>query len=339
MSEDRISAENKVLSPIAPTTSARRDAKVYVAGHAGLVGSALVRKLEALGYTNIITKSHKDLDLTNQAATRSFFEEERPEIVYLAAAKVGGIGANSTLPAEFIAINLSIALNVIESAHAVGVEKLCNLGSSCIYPREARQPIKEEALLSGYLEPTNEPYAIAKIAAIKLCSSFNKQYGTNFMSLMPTNLYGINDNYDQMSGHVLPALVARFHEAKMSGAKELVMWGDGTPQREFLISDDLAKCAIHLMENYNASDIGEFVNVGSGQEVTIGRLGNTIREVVFTDADFIPPIVWDTTKPNGTPRKRLDLSKLERFGWKAETKLRDGINLAYRDYLSRVEGA
>ena len=314
-----------------------KQAKIYVAGHRGLVGSAIVRRLQAAGYSNLVVRTHAELDLTNQQAVQAFFAEEKPEYVFLAAAKVGGIGANSTYPADFIYINLAIALNVIDSAYRHGVKKLLNLGSSCIYPKLAPQPMKEEYLLSGPLEPTNEPYAIAKIAAIKLCASYNRQYGTNFISLMPTNLYGPHDNYHPFNSHVLPALIRRFHEAKESGTDRVVLWGDGSPYREFLYSDDLADAAVYLMERYNAQDIGEFINVGSSQEVTIKELAELIRNVVYEDAPGREcHIQWDTSKPNGTPRKLLDCTRLTALGWKPRFSLKEGIRLAYRDFIQQI---
>ena len=255
----------------------RKDARIYVAGHRGLVGSAIVRRLAALGYAEPIVRTHAELDLTDQAATNAFFAAERPEYVFLAAARVGGIGANSARPAEFIYENLAIAMNVIEASRASGVAKLLNLGSSCIYPRLAPQPMTESALLTGPLEPTNEPYAIAKIAAIKLCAAYNRQYGTDFVSIMPTNLYGPGDDYDTEEGHALPVLIARFHEAKVSGADRVTLWGDGTPLREFLYVDDLAAAAVLVMERRSAADLGEFINVGSGDEVSIARLAELVR--------------------------------------------------------------
>lgn len=311
-----------------------KQAKIYVAGHRGLVGSAIVRRLQGAGYSNLIVRTHAELDLTNQQAVQAFFAEEKPEYVFLAAAKVGGIGANSTYPADFIYINLAIALNVIDAAYRYGVKKLLNLGSSCIYPKLAPQPMKEEYLLSGPLEPTNEPYAIAKIAAIKLCASYNRQYGTNFLSLMPTNLYGPHDNYHPFNSHVLPALIRRFHEAKESGTDIVELWGDGSPYREFLYSDDLADAAVYIMERYNAQDIGEFINVGSSQEVTIKELAELIRNVVYEDAPGRGcRIQWDTSKPNGTPRKLLDCTRLTALGWKPNISLEEGIKLAYQDFL------
>lgn len=311
-----------------------KQAKIYVAGHRGLVGSAIVRRLQGAGYNNLVVRTHAELDLTNQQAVQAFFAEEKPEYVFLAAAKVGGIGANSTYPAEFIYINLAIALNVIDAAYQHGVKKLLNLGSSCIYPKLAPQPMKEEYLLSGPLEPTNEPYAIAKIAAIKLCASYNRQYSTNFISLMPTNLYGPHDNYHPFNSHVLPALIRRFHEAKESGTDRVELWGDGSPYREFLYSDDLADAAVYLMERYNAQDIGEFINVGSSQEVTIKELAELIRNVVYEDAPGREcRIQWDTSKPNGTPRKLLDCTRLTALGWKPKINLEEGIKLAYQDFF------
>ena len=307
------------------------NAKVYVAGHRGLVGSAIVRRLKTGGYGNIITRTHAELDLTRQEAVKDFFAREKPEYVYLAAAKVGGIGANSTYPAEFIYENLAIALNVIEASRRYGVKKLLNLGSSCIYPKYAPQPIKEEYLLTGPLEPTNEAYAIAKISAIKLCKFYNQQYGTNFISLMPTNLYGPGDNYDLENSHVLPALIRKFHEAKMKGGP-VILWGDGSPMREFLHSDDLADAAVFLMENKDAADIGEFVNVGTGEDLAIKDLAEFVAKIV----GYTGEIIWDTSKPNGTPRKLLDVSRLTALGWKYKIKLEDGIKSAYDDFASNI---
>jgi GDP-L-fucose synthase len=307
------------------------NSKVYVAGHRGLVGSAIVRRLKAGGYGNIITRTHAELDLTLQEEVEAFFEAERPEYVYLAAAKVGGIGANSTYPAQFIYENMAIALNVIEASRKYGVKKLLNLGSSCIYPKYAPQPIKEEYLLTGPLEPTNEAYAIAKISAIKLCKFYNQQYGTNFISLMPTNLYGPGDNYDLENSHVLPALIRKFHEAKMKGGP-VILLGDGSPMREFLHSDDLADAAVFIMENKNAADIGEFVNVGTGEDLAIKDLAELVAKIV----GYTGEIIWDTSKPNGTPRKLLDVSRLTALGWKYKIKLEEGIKSAYDDFVSNV---
>ena len=312
------------------------DSRIYVAGHRGLVGSAILGRLEALGYRNLVVRTHAELDLTDQAATRAFFAAERPEFVFLAAAKVGGIGANSARPAEFLYDNIAIATNVIETARRSGVRKLLNLGSSCIYPRLAPQPLTEDALLTGPLEPTNEPYAIAKIAAIKLCSAYNRQYGTEFLSVMPTNLYGVGDTYDTEEGHVLPVLIAKFHEAKASGTDCVTLWGDGTPLREFLFSADLAEAAVLVMERLSAAEVGEFINIGSGEEVSIARLAEIVRGVVYADAPGRScAIEWDASRPGGTPRKLLDSSRIRALGWQPTTKLADGIVVAYADYLSR----
>jgi GDP-L-fucose synthase len=309
-----------------------RNANIYVAGHRGLVGSAIVRHLIADGYTNIVTRTHDELDLTCQADVDRFFDVERLDIVILAAAKVGGIGANSSYPAQFIYQNLSIALNVIEAARKFGVKKLLNLGSSCIYPKMAPQPLKEEYLLTGSLEPTNEAYAIAKIAAIKLCRYYNEEYGTNFISIMPTNLYGPGDNYDLSSSHVLPALIRKFHEAKVSG-DPVILWGDGSPLREFLHADDLADAAIFLLEKANCSDIGEIINVGSGEELSIHDLAGLVASVVGYDGD----VVWDKSMPNGTPRKLLDVSRLHTLGWKHKIDLDSGIVDTYQHFKMRSD--
>lgn len=327
-----------------------RSAKIFVAGHNGLVGSAICRALVAEGYANIETRTREELDLTDQAATRAFFDEVRPEYVFLAAAKVGGIGANMTYPAEFIAENLAIAMNVIDAAHRAGVKKLLNLGSSCIYPRDAAQPIHESALLTGPLEETNRPYAIAKIAAIELCTSYNRQYGTDFISIMPTNLYGIGDNYDLQGSHVLPALIAKFHQARVDGADTVTLWGDGSPLREFLYADDLGEAAVFIMQNLSAEQVGGWMNVGSGEEISIADLALLVREVVFAgspessnDTDHtgisLPAIVWDTSMPNGTPRKLMDSNRINSLGWRPQTPIREGIAVAYDDYLSRYHGA
>lgn len=307
-----------------------KDSKIYVAGHRGLVGSAIVRELKKKGYTNIIGKTHKELDLMDSVAVENFFKEERPEYVFLAAAKVGGIYANSTYPADFIFENLQIQNNVIGNAHKYGVKKLMFLGSSCIYPKMCPQPIKEEYLLSGYLEETNEAYALAKISGLKMCEYFNKQYGTNFISVMPTNLYGPYDNFHPEHSHVMPALIRRFHEAKVNGAKEVVVWGSGAPLREFLYSEDMADACIYLMENYEGND---FFNIGTGKEITIKGLVELIKEVVGYEGE----IVWDSSKPDGTPRKLLDVSRLESQGWKYKMKLKDGVKEAYEWYLENYE--
>lgn len=307
-----------------------KDAKIYVAGHRGLVGSAIMRRLKAAGYSNLITRRHAQLDLTDQKQTFEFFQSEKPAAVFLAAAKVGGIAANSTYPAEFYYENTMIASNVIHAAYKTGVQKLVNLGSSCIYPKHAPQPLKEEYLLSDYLEPTNEAYAVAKIGAIKMCSYYNRQYGTDFISLMPTNLYGPGDSYDLENSHVLPALIRKFHEATQTGGP-VQLWGDGSPLREFLYSDDLADAAVYLAENYTWKDIGEFVNIGVGKDLSIKELAQLIGEIVGYEGE----IKWDTSKPNGTPRKLLDVSRLHSLGWQAKTSLREGIKLAYQDFLQR----
>jgi len=308
-----------------------RTAKIYVAGHRGLVGSAILRRLEAGGYTNLITRTHAQLDLTRQEAVEEFFLSEKPDYVFLAAAKVGGILANSTYPADFIYQNLVIATNVVEASRKSGVRKLMNLGSSCIFPKMAPQPMKEEYLLSGPLEETNEAYAVAKITAIKLCRYYNEQYGTNFISVMPTNLYGPGDNFDLNNSHVLPALIRKFHDAKVSGRNLVELWGDGSPYREFLYSDDLADAVVFLMERYDYKDIGEFVNIGSGAELTIRELAEKIRTIVF-GSDKTCRIQWDPSKPNGTPRKLLDVSKLNKLGWKAKISLDEGLRRAYEEY-------
>jgi GDP-L-fucose synthase len=304
--------------------------KVYVAGHRGLVGSALMRRLQTGGYRHIVTRTHEELDLTNQEAVRAFFRAERPEYVFLAAAKVGGIHANNTYPADFVYQNLMIQTNVIQSAYEAGVKKLLFLGSSCIYPKHAPQPMKEEYLLTGPLEPTNEPYAIAKIAGIKMCAAYNRQYGTNFTTVMPTNLYGPGDNYDLQDSHVLPALIRKAHEAKYQGEKEMVVWGTGTPRREFLFSDDLADACLFLLERFDAKEIGELVNIGVGQDLTIAETASLVAEVV----GFTGKLVYDRTKPDGTPRKLLDTSRLRAMGWEPRTGLEEGLRIAYADFVS-----
>lgn len=345
-----------------------KNARIYVAGHRGLVGSALIRKLKEAGYSNIITKSHKELDLTQQKDTEEFFEKERPEYVFLAAAKVGGILANSTYKAQFIYENMMISANVIHASYKYGVKKLLNLGSSCIYPKFASQPLKEKYLLTGPLEPTNEPYAIAKISAIKLCRYYNEQYGTDFISVMPSNLYGPNDNFDLDTSHVLPALIRKFHLAKLlkQGNFSLIkkdfllfgipgkikkinsiesilgeykitphsvtLWGTGNPYREFLYVEDLAEACIFLMQNYSFKEIGEFVNIGTGRDIQIRDLAELIKEVVGFEGE----IKWDKTKPDGTPRKLLDTTRAKRLGWRANTSLKKGIEKTYAWYLKRL---
>jgi len=305
-----------------------KEAKIYVAGHRGMVGSAVVRELQNNGFHNIVTKTSKELDLRSQDAVRSFYQTEKPQYVFVAAAKVGGIHANNVYRAEFLYDNLMIQNNLIHFAYESGVKKLLFLGSSCIYPKLAEQPLKEDYLLSGYLEPTNEPYAIAKITGIKMCEAYRDQYGCNFISAMPTNLYGPNDNYHPENSHVLPALIRKFHEAKVSSKEEVEVWGDGTPMREFLYADDLANALVYLMENYNEK---QFVNVGYGSDVTIKELAETVAKVV----DFDGGMKYDRSKPNGTPRKLMDSSRLFSTGWKPRTNLEEGIRLAYQDFLNR----
>lgn len=346
----------------------KTDSKIFVAGHRGLVGSSLVRQLKDLGYTRIIQKTHQELDLTQQQEVEAFFKEQRFDYVFLAAGRVGGILENSTYPASFIYDNLAIALNVIHASYRHGVQKLLNLGSSCIYPKHTTQPIREEELLSGYLEPTNQAYAIAKIAAIQLCHYYDQQYGTNFLSVMPTNLYGPNDNFDFTSSHVLPALLRKFSLAKMlrqknfeairadlekfggipgknfaslddaalaEALKELgltgeavILWGSGSPRREFLHADDLARACIFLMSRYNSRDINQFVNVGAGEDMEIRELASLIRQIVGFEGD----IRWDITKPDGTPRKLLDSSRIGRLGWSKQIDLKEGIQSVYAEY-------
>lgn len=301
--------------------------KIYVAGHRGMVGSAIVRRLAHGGYQNIVTRTHGELDLLNQPAVFDFLASEKPEYVFIAAAKVGGIQANNTFRGQFIYENLSIQNNLLHGAFRAGIEDLCFLGSSCIYPRDCPQPIREEYLLTGPLEPTNEPYAIAKIAGIKLCESYNRQYGTRYVSAMPTNLYGPNDNYDLANSHVLPALIRKAHEAKQRGDKEYVVWGSGRPMREFLYVDDMADACVFLMEHGVTSDL---FNIGTGSDVTIRELAETVMDVV----GFQGAIVFDSSKPDGTPRKLLDVSCMKKLGWTASTSLRAGIAKAYTSFLA-----
>ena len=307
-----------------------KDARIFVAGHRGMVGSAIVRNLAARGYTGLITRSRGDLDLLDQVAVRSFMQSERPDYVFMAAALVGGIQANNTRRADFIYENMQIEANVVHAAHMAGVERLLFLGSSCIYPRDCPQPMKEEYLLTGPLEPTNEPYAIAKIAGIKLVESFNRQYGRRYVSVMPTNLYGPNDNYDLVGSHVLPALIRKVHEATLRGDAELVVWGSGRPMREFLHVDDMAEACVFLMEH---EDIGDgMFNVGTGTDVTIRELAETVMQV----GGFRGRIVFDASKPDGTPRKLLDVSRLKGLGWSARIGLRDGIVATFEDYRASL---
>jgi GDP-L-fucose synthase len=311
--------------------------KIYVAGHRGMVGSAIVRTLEQRGYKDIVTRTHKELDLTEQSAVREFFGREKPDAVVLAAAHVGGIHANNTYPAEFIYDNLMIEANVIHQAHAAGVKRLLFLGSSCIYPRMAVQPMREDALLTGTLESTNEPYAIAKIAGIKLCESYNRQYGLDYRSVMPTNLYGPGDNYHPENSHVIPALIRRFHEAKEANAGTVTIWGSGTPRREFLYVDDMAEASVHVMQLDPAAyakhtkPMLSHINVGTGEDLTIAELARLIGKVVGFRGD----IAFDPTKPDGTPRKLMDVSRARDLGWQPRVALEDGLALAYRDFLAR----
>jgi GDP-L-fucose synthase len=304
-----------------------KNAKIYVAGHRGMVGSAIVRELQRCGYTNIVTRTHKELDLCRQQEVERFFEQEKPEYVFLAAAKVGGIVANSNALADFMYENMILEMNVIHAAWQNGCKKLLFLGSSCIYPRLAPQPMKESCLLTSSLEETNEAYALAKISGLKYCEYLNRQYGTDFISVMPTNLYGPNDNYHPTHSHVLPALIRRFHEAKEEGRESVTCWGDGTPLREFLYVDDLADLCLFLMNNYSGN---ETVNAGTGKEITIKALTELVAKVVGYEGE----ILWDTSKPNGTPRKLLDVSKSAAMGWRYRTELEDGIKAAYEDFLN-----
>lgn len=306
--------------------------KIYVAGHRGLVGSAIVRNLQAKGYTNIIGRTHKELDLTNQAMVREFFEAEKPDIVVLAAAKVGGINANNTTPADFAYENLQIECNVIDCCHQYHVKKLLFLGSTCIYPKMAPQPIPEDALLTGPLEVTNEAYAIAKIAGLEMCKFYKRQYGDNFISCMPTNLYGPHDNYDLQGSHVMPAMIRKFHEAKVKNAPTVELWGTGTPLREFLYVDDMADACVFLLENYDGE---QHVNIGTGKEVTIKQLAETVKKVVGYEGE----IVWNKDMPDGTPRKLTNVDKLHGLGWTHKVELEEGVELAYQWFKEHVESA
>lgn len=320
----------------------KQDARIYVAGHRGLVGSAIVRRLRATGHANLLTRTHAELDLTDQGAVHAFFQSEKPDYVFLAAAKVGGILANSTYPAEFIYHNLAIQTNVIHGAWLAGVQRLVFLGSSCIYPRECPQPIKEEYLLTGPLEMTNQPYAVAKIAGIEMCWAYNRQYGTRYLAVMPTNLYGPGDNYDLEKSHVMPALIRKMHEAKINSRPTVTAWGTGRPRREFLFSDDMADATIFLadMPEDKYGEICEsaaqppLINIGCGEDLTIRDLAGMVRDAVGYEGE----IEWDTSKPDGTPQKLLDVSRLNGLGWYPKTGLKEGIALAYRDYLKRFGG-
>lgn len=307
-----------------------KESKIYIAGHRGLVGSAIMRLFKEKGYANIITRTREELDLTNQQATRDFFMAEKPEFVFLVAAKVGGIMANQTYSADFIRENLSVQLNVIESAHLAKVKKLLFLGSSCIYPKMAPQPIKEEYFLTSPLEESNKAYAISKIAGITMCQSYNKQHGTNFISVMPTNLYGQGDNFDLESSHVLPSFIRRFHEVKINNEKKIILWGTGTAKREFLHVDDLAKACEFLMLNYNDSEI---INIGTGKDISIAGLAEKVKKIV----GFEGKIIWDDTKPDGTPRKLLDVSRINNLGWSHITELDDGLTLTYKWFKENYE--
>ena len=309
-----------------------KEAKIYVSGHRGMVGSAVVRELTRLGYTNIITRTSQELDLRNQSAVEQFYVDVKPEYVFVAAAKVGGIHANNVYRADFLYDNLMIQNNLIHGAYVNNIKKLLFLGSSCIYPKLAPQPLKEEYLLSGLLESTNEPYAIAKITGVKMCEAYSDQYGCNFISAMPTNLYGLNDNYHPENSHVLPALIRKFHEAKESNAEAVTMWGDGSPMREFLFADDLANALVYLMLNYNEK---QFVNVGYGSDITIKELAETIARVIGFEGEHL----YDSSKPNGTPRKLMDSGRLFATGWKPTVNLKEGIAIAYQDFLSKTAQA
>ena len=309
------------------------NAKIFIAGHRGLVGSAILRRLQAGGYGNLVTRNRTELDLSNQQAVQQFYAAEKPDYVFIAAAKVGGIHANNTYPADFIYHNLMIECNLIHGAYQHGVKKLLFLGSTCIYPKLAPQPMKEEHLLTGVLEPTNEPYAVAKIAGIKMCSAYNRQYGTNFMSVMPTNLYGANDNYHPQNSHVLPALIRRLHEAKVHGDKQATVWGTGNARREFMASDDMADACLFLIERFDAKDLGEVINIGVGYDMTIRE----VVEVVAGVVGFEGELMFDASKPDGAPRKLVDSSRLAALGWKPNVPFEDGLRIAYADYLKTLE--
>ena len=303
--------------------------KIYVAGHRGLVGSAIKKELEEKGYVNLLTRTHKELDLTDARVVSEFFENERPDFVILSAAKVGGIQGNNTYPVEFFTENMKIQLNVIENSFKFGVKKLLFLGSSCIYPKNAPQPMREEYLLSSELEKTNEMYALAKISGLKLCAAYNREYGTDYISVMPCNLYGLNDNYDLKNAHVLPMLVRRFHEAKLAGLDEVTVWGTGTPKREFMYAGDLAEAVVFLLENKSAEEIGEFINIGTGVEVSIKELAEIVKSVVGFEGE----LVFDPSKPDGTMRKLMDVTRINKLGWHAKTSLVHGVKLVYNDFL------
>lgn len=316
----------------------QKNSKIYIAGHRGLVGSALIRKMQDEGYTNLILRTHSELDLLSQSAVADFFEKEKPEYVFLAAAKVGGILANNTYPAQAIYENLQIQNNIIHQSYLNGVTKLLFLGSSCIYPKLCPQPMKEEYLLTGSLEPTNEPYALAKISGIKMCQSYNRQYGTNFIATMPTNLYGPNDNFDLKNSHVLPALIRKFHEAKIKGEKEVVAWGTGSPKREFLHVDDMADGCLFLMNNFNPTQEqnengGIFMNLGVGEDISIKELTELVKKIVGFEGE----VIWDSSKPDGTPQKLLDMTKMNSLGWKAQISLESGLKSVYGWYVKNIQ--
>ena len=312
-------------------TTVKKNIKVYIAGHRGMVGSAIKQELKAQGYNNLIYKTHGELDLTDSSAVAEFFSQEKPEWVFLAAAKVGGILANNTYPVEFMTENLKIQNNIIENAYKQQVKKLLFLGSSCIYPKECPQPMQEKHLLSGYLEPTNEPYALAKICGIKLCGAYNREYNTNYISVMPCNLYGLNDNYHIENAHVIPMLIRRFHQAKVNDDPTVTIWGTGTPRREFLYAGDLAKAVVYLMENKTAEEVGEFINIGYGQDLTIKELAEQIKDTV----GFAGQIILDTTKPDGTMLKLMDVSRIKALGWQPTMHLKQGLKTVYQDFLSK----
>ena len=309
------------------------NAKIFIAGHRGLVGSAILRRLQAGGYGNLVTRNRAELDLSDQRGVQEFYAAEKPDYVFVAAAKVGGIHANNTYPADFIYHNLMIECNLIHGAYQHGVKKLLFLGSTCIYPKLAPQPMKEEHLLTGALEPTNEPYAVAKIAGIKMCASYNRQYGTNFLSVMPTNLYGPNDNYHPQDSHVLPALIRRMHEAKVRGDKQVTVWGTGNARREFLASADMADACVFLMERFDAKALGEFINIGAGSDMTIREVAEIVAKVVGFSGD----LTYDTTKPDGAPRKWVDGSRLTALGWKPQVLVEEGLRAAYQDFLQQLD--
>ena len=310
-----------------------KNIKIYIAGHTGLFGGAVKREFERKGYENLIFKTHSELDLTDSNAVKQFFEQEKPDWVIQAAARVGGIYANDTYPVEFMLDNLKIQNNIIENSYKNNVKKLLFPGSSCIYPRLSPQPMKEEYLLSGYLEPTNEAYALAKICGIKLCNYYNKEFGTNYLSVMPCSLYGIGDNYHPENAHVIPMLIRRFHEAKEKGLEEVTIWGTGNPRREFLFADDLAEAVVFLLENKDAKDIGEFINIGSGTDLTIAELAQAVKETV----GYCGKLVFDKTKPDGMPLKMVDVSKINALGWSAKTSIKDGLKLSYQDFLKKLK--